>query len=75
MITKKEFEDYKNSDFSILPMAREIVSPADNPLSLFSKIADKKNNFLFESVEGEISGLNTQLLVLDAWILSRHMEM
>ena len=52
MITKKEFEDYKNSDFSILPMAREIVSPADNPLSLFSKIADKKNNFLFESVEG-----------------------
>ena len=52
MITKKEFEDYKNNDFSILPMAREIVSPADNPLSLFSKIADKKNNFLFESVEG-----------------------
>ena len=52
MITKKEFEDYKNNDFSILPMAREIVSPGDNPLSLFSKIADKKNNFLFESVEG-----------------------
>jgi len=52
MITKKEFEDYKNKDFSVLPMAREIVSPADNPLSLFSKIADKKNNFLFESVEG-----------------------
>ena len=52
MITKKEFEAYKNNDFSILPMAREIVSPADNPLSLFSKIADKKNNFLFESVEG-----------------------
>ena len=52
MITKKEFEDYKKNDFSILPMAREITSPGDNPLSLFSKIADKKNNFLFESVEG-----------------------
>ena len=52
MITKKEFEDYKKNDFSILPMAREIISPGDNPLSLFSKIADKKNNFLFESVEG-----------------------
>ena len=52
MITKKEFEDYKNNNFSILPMAREITSPGDNPLSLFSKIADKKNNFLFESVEG-----------------------
>ena len=52
MITKKEFEDYKKNDFSILPMAREITSSGDNPLSLFSKIADKKNNFLFESVEG-----------------------
>ena len=52
MITKKEFEDYKKNNFSILPMAREITSPGDNPLSLFSKIADKKNNFLFESVEG-----------------------
>ena len=52
MITKKEFEDYKKNDFSILPMAREITSPGDNPLSLFSKIADKTNNFLFESVEG-----------------------
>ena len=52
MITKKEFEDYKNNNFSILPMARDVISPGDNPLSLFSKIADKKNNFLFESVEG-----------------------
>ena len=52
MITKKEFEDYRKNDFSILPMAREITSPGDNPLSLFSKIADKTNNFLFESVEG-----------------------
>ena len=52
MITKKEFEDYVKNDFSILPMAREITSPGENPLSLFSKIADKKNNFLFESVEG-----------------------
>ena len=52
MITKEEFEDYKNNNFSILPMAREITSPGDNPLSLFTKIADKKNNFLFESVEG-----------------------
>ncbi len=52
MITKEEFEDYKNNNFSILPMVREINSPGDNPLSLFTKIADKKNNFLFESVEG-----------------------
>ena len=56
-------------------MAREIVSPGDNPLSLFSKIADKKIISCLNLLKGEISGLNTQLLVLDAWILSRHMEM
>ena len=52
MITKEKFEDFKNNDFSMLPMVREVVSPDDNPLSLFEKISDKKNNFLLESVEG-----------------------
>ena len=52
MITKEKFEDFKNNDFSVLPMAREVISPDDNPLSLFKKISDKKNNFLLESVEG-----------------------
>ena len=52
MITKEQFEDFKNNDFSVLPMAREVISPDDNPLSLFKKISDKKNNFLLESVEG-----------------------
>ena len=52
MITKEKFEDFKNNDFTMLPMVRELVSPDDNPLSLFEKISDKKNNFLLESVEG-----------------------
>ena len=52
MITKEKFEDFKNNDFSMLPIVREVVSPDDNPLSLFKKISDKKNNFLLESVEG-----------------------
>ena len=52
MITKEKFEDFKNNNFSMLPMVREVVSPDDNPLSLFEKISDKKNNFLLESVEG-----------------------
>jgi anthranilate synthase component 1 len=33
-------------------MIREIVAPGETPLSLYSKIADQQNNFLFESVEG-----------------------
>ena len=42
MITKEKFEDFKNNDFSMLPMVREVASPDDNPLSLFEKISDKK---------------------------------
>tara|TARA_B100000459_G_C8596944_1_gene210184 strand:+ start:2924 stop:4390 length:1467 start_codon:yes stop_codon:yes gene_type:complete len=52
MITQEQFEDFKKNDFSILPMVREIISPEDNPLSLFAKVSEYKNNFLFESVEG-----------------------
>ena len=47
MITKEKFEDFKNNDFSMLPMVRELVSPDDNPLSLFEKISFLlKINFL-----------------------------
>ena len=52
MITNKEYENFKDADYKVLPMSREIVAPGETPLSLFSKIADQKNNFLFESVEG-----------------------
>ena len=34
------------------PMCREIMAPGESPLSLYSKIANQQNNFLFESVEG-----------------------
>ena len=73
MITKEKFEDFKNNDFSMLPMVREVVSPDDNPLSLFEKISDKKIISYLNPLKVETSGLNTQLLVLVAWILSRHM--
>ena len=33
-------------------MTRKIDAPRETPLSLFKKVEDKKNNFLFESVEG-----------------------
>ena len=42
------------------------MAPGETPLSLYSKIADQQNNFLFESVEVETGGLNIQLLDLAA---------
>ena len=52
MITNTEYKNFKDADFTLLPMIREIVAPGETPLSLYSKIADQQNNFLFESVEG-----------------------
>ena len=52
MISKKEYNNFKQSHFTILPVSRKISAPNETPLSLYSKISDQKNNFLFESVEG-----------------------
>ena len=52
MISKKEYNNFKQSHFTILPVSRRISAPNETPLSLYSKISDQKNNFLFESVEG-----------------------
>ena len=52
MITNTEYDNFKDANYTVLPMSREIVAPGETPLSLYSKIADQQNNFLFESVEG-----------------------
>ena len=52
MISKKEYNNFRQSHFTILPVSRKISAPNETPLSLYSKISDQKNNFLFESVEG-----------------------
>ena len=52
MITNIEYDNFKDANYTVLPMSREIVAPGETPLSLYSKIADQQNNFLFESVEG-----------------------
>ncbi len=52
MITKKEYENFQEADYTVLPLSREIKAPHETPLSLYLKIANQQNNFLFESVEG-----------------------
>ena len=52
MITKKEYENVQEADYIVLSLSREIKAPHETPLSLYLKIANQQNNFLFESVEG-----------------------
>ena len=52
MITKEEYNKFKDANFTVLPISRTVSAPGDTPLSLYSKISDQKNNFLLESVEG-----------------------
>ena len=52
MITKEEYNNFKEANFNVLPISRTVSAPEDTPLSLYSKIAEQKNNFLLESVEG-----------------------
>ena len=52
MITKEEYNNFKEANFNVLPISRIVSAPEDTPLSLYSKIVEQKNNFLLESVEG-----------------------
>ena len=52
MTTKEEYNNFKDANFTVLPISRTVSAPDDTPLSLYSKISDQKNNFLLESVEG-----------------------
>ena len=47
MITNKEYKNFQDAGYTVLPMSRKIIAPGETPLSLYSKIADQQNNFLF----------------------------
>ena len=52
MITKEEYKKYTSAGFNVVPISKELDIDSDSPLSLYSKIKDKENTFLLESVEG-----------------------
>ena len=52
MITKEEYKKYTSAGFNIVPISKELDIDSDSPLSLYSKIKDKENTFLLESIEG-----------------------
>jgi anthranilate synthase component 1 len=48
----KEYNDLKSSGYTVVPVSKRLAVTDENPVSLFAKVRDRKNNFLLESVEG-----------------------
>lgn len=52
MISQAEFDALAAQGYNRIPVAREVFSDLDTPLSVYLKLADGPHTFLFESVEG-----------------------
>ncbi len=52
MITREQFDAVAAQGYARIPVAREVLSDLDTPLSVYLKLADGPYAYLFESVEG-----------------------
>ncbi len=52
MITQEQFAALAAQGYNRIPVAREVLSDLDTPLSVYLKLADGPYSYLFESVEG-----------------------
>ncbi len=50
--TQADFDQLAAAGFNRIPVVREVLSDLDTPLSVYLKLADGPNTYLFESVEG-----------------------
>ncbi len=52
MITLEQFKDFAAQGYNRIPVARDVLSDLDTPLSVYLKLADGPYAYLFESVQG-----------------------
>jgi anthranilate synthase component 1 len=52
MLSRSEFDRLAAEGYNRIPVVREVLSDLDTPLSVYLKLADGPNAYLFESVEG-----------------------
>jgi len=52
VITRADFDRLAAEGYNRIPVVREVLSDLDTPLSVYLKLADGPNTYLFESVEG-----------------------
>ena len=65
MISKEEYIDYAGKGFNLVPIIKELEIDSDSPITLYSKIKNKSNTFLLESIEGGIKWAQYSIIGLD----------
>ena len=65
MITKEEYINFVESGFNIIPLVKDIEINSASPIDLYSKIKDKQNTFLLESIEGGEKWAQYSIIGLD----------
>ncbi len=52
MSSIQQFEQLKNAGYNLIPVYRQRLADTDTPLSVFARLRDHQQAYLFESVEG-----------------------
>ena len=65
MITKEEYINYADNGFNIVPLVKDLKIDSESPIDLYSKIKDKQNTFLLESIEGGEEWAQYSIIGLD----------
>ena len=65
MISKEEYIDYAGKGFNLVPIIKELEIDSDSPIILYSKIKNKSNTFLLESIESGIKWAQYSIIGLD----------
>ncbi len=65
MISKEEYIKYSENGFNIIPLIKTIDLGLDSPIKVFSKIKNKQNTFLLESIEGGEKWAKFSIIGLD----------
>lgn len=65
MTTQAQFEQLKSEGYNLIPVYRQRLADTETPLSVFARLKDHSQAYLFESVEGERTG---RVIPLSVWV-------
>lgn len=63
MTTSAQFQQLASQGYNLIPVYRQRLADTDTPLSIFARLKQHQQAYLFESVEGEKTGRAIQLSV------------
>lgn len=52
MTTQTQFDQLKTAGYNLIPVYRQRLADTETPLSVFARLKEHKQAYLFESVEG-----------------------